>query len=152
MMMRENASSRRTKSPWHLWPIGVFFVFLNVEGAYDYVMCLTLNRGYFSSKGYTATQIAYFTDYPIVPRFFWTISIAGVLVGLAFLLLRSRWATPIVVISVAAQLCLDLLTFGFRNRWQALGPWISLFDILILLLTFGLFVYCRSMARRGVLR
>lgn len=41
---------------------------------------------------------------------------------------------------------------AFMDRWNILGPWISLFDIGILILTFGLFFYCRVMTRRGVLK
>jgi hypothetical protein len=71
--------------------------------------------------------IAYFTDFPIVPAMFWTVALI-------------------------AQLCVDVVTFAFMDRWQILGPRLALFDGGILLLTLGLLLYCRAMFARGVLR
>lgn len=152
MKKTETSFKHQIRTPWHLWFIAIFFIFLSSQGVYDYFMTLGLNSDYFSSQNYGEAHITYFTNYPIVPAAFWTIGISSGLIAPILLLFRLRWAVQVALISVVSQLCLDILTFGFRGRWQVFGPWISLFDILILLLTFGLFLYCRSMSARGVLR
>jgi hypothetical protein len=76
----------------------------------------------------------------------------GALTASMLLLLRSRWATPVVFVAFASQLCLDVITFAFMDRWQILGPRLALFDGGILILTLGLLLYCRAMSARDVLR
>jgi hypothetical protein len=140
------------RPPWHFWAIGLFFVLLYGAGAYDYVMTRRHDAAYFASQNYDDTQIAYFTDYPIVPAVFWTVAVWGALAASMLLLVRSRWATPVVLVALIAQLCLDVVTFAFMDRWQILGPRLALFDGGILLLTLGLLLYCRAMSARTVLR
>ena len=148
----ETSSDRRLETPWHLWIVGLFFILLMGAGAYDYVVTHAQDADYFQSQGYDDTQIAYFEDYPLLPAVFWTIGVWGALAASILLLLRTRWATTVAVIALVSQLCLDLVTFGFMDRWQVFGPWLSLFDGAILLLTAGLSLYCRAMSARGVLR
>jgi hypothetical protein len=143
---------RRLWGPWHLWPVAIFFTLLYLGGVYDYVMCLFRNTGYFSAQGYGARQVAYFTDYPVVPRIFWTIGIAGGLLAGLLLAAHSRKAAVTALVSALATICLDMLTFGFRDRWDALGSRASAIDLSFLALTIGLVLYCRWSVRRGVLR
>jgi hypothetical protein len=142
----------KTRPPWHLWVVGLFFVLLYGAGAYDYVMTRSRDAAYFASQNYDDTQIAYFIDYPIVPAVFWTVAVWGALAASMLLLVRSRWATPVVLVALIAQLCLDVITFAFMDRWQILGPRLAVFDGGILLLTLGLLLYCRAMSARAVLR
>lgn len=142
----------RAKAPWHLWFVGVFFVLLYGAGAYDYVMTRRLDAGYFASQNYDDIQIAYFTDYPTLPAVVWTAAVWGALIAALLLLGRSRWARTVAVAALVAQLGLVVVTFGFMDRWQALGPWLALFDVGVLVLTIALVLYCGMMSRRGVLR
>lgn len=148
----KNIFSYSEKTPWHLWVVAVFFILLYAVGVYDYLMALGLNEAYFSAQNYGAAHIAYFTDYPLLPRIFWTIGIASGLVAPILLLLRTRWVVWFALISAASQISLALITFGFMNRWDVFGPQLSIFDILVILITFGLYLYCRRMSARGVLR
>lgn len=152
MPRSKTPSERRHGMPWHLWIVGLFFVLLNGAGAYDQVMTLRRDADYFRSQNYDATKIAYFTDCPLLPAVFWTIAVWGALAASIWLLLRIRWATPAAAIALMSQLCLDLVTFGYMDRWRVFGPWQSLFDGGILLLTAGLVLYCRRMSTRDVLR
>lgn len=49
---------------------------------------------------------------------------------------------------IRAPLRLEILTFGFRDRRQILGPRLALFDLGILVLTTGLVIYCRALVSR----
>lgn len=148
-----NTSFRaRIATPWHLWVAGALFLFLYAIGAYDYVQSQTQNASYFESQGYGPAQIEYFTDYPVVPLVFWTLNIVAGLAAALALLLRSRWSVVAASISAISILCLDVITFGFMDRWSILGPRLSAFDIGILVLTFALWFYSHRMRRNGVLR
>ncbi len=87
-----------------------------------------------------------------MPLVFWTLNVFSGLMAPILLHIRSRWAVQVALVSSVSILALELITFAFMDRWNILGPWISLFDIGILILTFGLFFYCRVMTRRGVLK
>jgi uncharacterized membrane protein len=130
--------------PWTRWLIGVFFIFVYAYGIYDFFMMLGHDAAYYSSRSYGAVVVTYFTDYPPLLLIFWVTNIVSGVIAPILLLLRSRWAVQVSLISAISILILQFLTFTFRNRWNVLGPWISLFDIAIMLMTFGLFIYCRA--------
>lgn len=44
--------------------------------------------------------------------------------------------------SVIADAALILFTFLFRNRQAALGAGVAIFDMAILLMTFGFYLFC----------
>ena len=138
--------------PWHVWPVSMVAFFTYVMGAYDFVLTAALDPGYFSAQGYGPAAVAYFTDYPLVPRVLWTVNIAAGLLAPVLLLARSRRAAASAALAAAAQLLLLLATFSVMGRWSALGPFIAIFDVIIGLMTVGLWLYCRRMTARGVLR
>lgn len=150
--MRETTPGTQRRAPWHIWIVGTLFVLLNLGGAYDYVMALSENADYFREQNYSSEQIQYFTDYPVLPAIFWTIGVWGGLLAAILLLLRTRWALPVAITGLLGQVVLDILTYGFRDRWQILGPRLGLFDLGVLLLTAGFVIYCRTLASRGILR
>jgi hypothetical protein len=76
----------------------------------------------------------------------------GCVIASMLLLFRSRWATRVVFVALISQLCLDVVTFAFMDRWQTLGPRLALLDGAVLLLTLGLLLYRRAMSARDVLR
>lgn len=154
-MNKRNAGDEttgRARAPWHLWFIGLFFIFIYANGIYDYFMMLGHDPAYYRAKGYGQAVFEYFTDYPAIPLILWTLNIFFGLIAPLLLICRSRWALQASLISALSILGLELITFSFMDRWHVLGPGISLFDIGILVATFGLFFYCRLMKKQGVLR
>ncbi|MBB4932313.1 lipid-A-disaccharide synthase-like uncharacterized protein [Lipingzhangella halophila] len=145
-------STGRGRAPWHLWLVGVLFLLLYAAGLYDYLMVLDLNEDYFASEGFGPAHLEYFSDYPVLPRVFWTIGIFTGVLAPVLLLLRLRWATWLALVAAVAQLALAVFTFGFMERWEVFGPATSLFDSGIIAFTFGLALYCHWMTRRGLLR
>ncbi|WP_330632528.1 hypothetical protein [Halocatena halophila] len=147
-----STSSHTKKAPWHLWFVALFFLLLNIFGLYDYIMVLELNEAYFKSQNFGASIITYFTDYPLLPRIFWTIGVVSGVITPVLLMLRTRWTVWLALTCVISRGCLHLITFGFMDRWNVFGLWLSLFDTSIFLLTVGLYLYCRRMSARGVLQ
>ncbi|WP_245649659.1 hypothetical protein [Nocardia shimofusensis] len=150
--MTETAPDTRSTTPWHLWGVGIASVFFYGVGAYDHTMALSENSAYFRAQNYDSEQIQYFTDYPLLPAVFWTVGVWSALLAAILLLLRNRWAVSASIAGLLGLLILDVLTFGFRDRWQTLGPQLALFDLGVLALTTGFAVYCRAMKSRGSLR
>lgn len=138
-------------TPWHLWMVGLLLLLVNGIGAYDYVQTRRHNVGYFEYQGYGPAQIQYFSDYPVVPLVFWTVNIVSGLAAVVFLLLRSRWAVATAAAATISRMCLQVVTFGFMDRWNILGARLGATDIGVLVLTAVLWWYCLVMRRRSVL-
>lgn len=142
----------KNKQIWHIWLVALFFLFIYANGIYDYFMMLGQNVDYYNAKGYGELVYEYFTDYPIGPLFLWTINVVTGLLAPILLLLRTKWAMRVGLISFISMLGLQGCTFFFMNRWEVFGPWISIFDLTLLVLTFLFFYYCRWLVKLGKLR
>lgn len=116
----------RAATPWHLWAVAAVLLFLYAIGAYDYLQVQVQSGAYYQDQGYGPAQIGYFTDYPFVPLVLWTINIVGGLAAVFLLALRSRWAVLAASTAALSQLCLQIITFGFMDRWSILGPRLAL--------------------------
>lgn len=144
--------TRRIRAPWHLWAIGLLILGLYIIGGRDFVLARALDEAYFAELGYGPEQIAYFTNYPLVPAILWGVNIATGLLAAILLLLRSRWATVSALVAATSQSILIIVTFGLMDRWRVLGARLSIVDIMVCLLTIALCVYCALMSRRRILR
>ncbi|WP_427181599.1 hypothetical protein [Paenibacillus sp. TC-CSREp1] len=150
--MKKDSLLLSSKAPWHLWVIAGIFLFIYANGVYDYFMMLGLNEDYYTSKNYGEAVKNYFSDYPIIPLILYTINIFSGVLAPCFLLLRLRWAVLLAGLSAYSILGLEFITFTWMNRWNILGAAVSMFDIFILLLTFAMYLYCKNLLRRRVLR
>lgn len=126
---------------WHLLLIVALFVFLYGIAVYDYIMTVSHNPGYFEYLRYNQTVIDYFTNYPLVLLILWTINVLGGMVTLLLMLMRKETAFYFSAATFVSMFLLDLITFGFRNRWYVIGGRASATDIFMLILTLGLCVY-----------
>jgi len=50
--------------PWHIWLVGVLWLFYSAMSCYSHVMTLTQNAGYFRATGVTPEIAAYFAAVP----------------------------------------------------------------------------------------
>lgn len=150
--MDKTTSTAPLRAPWHLWIIALLLFFIYANGVYDYFMMLSLNDSYYASKHYGEEVKLYFAHYPLFPLILYTLNIFSGVIAPILLLLRSRWATPIALLSVISISGLECITFTWMNRWNILGTMISLFDIGILLITVGMYLYCRFLSQRRLLK
>lgn len=135
------------KAPWHLWLVGILSLLWNASGAWVFVQAQTGNP-----MDMDATEIAYYAEQPVWAVFLTDLAFAGAILGAVALLLRSRWAPPLYLLSIAA---IVFSAVGDIARGSALllqnRGWLTL-----ALVTTGLallqWAYARWMAKRGVLR
>lgn len=143
--------SNRIKIPWHLWFIALLFIFIYVNGIYDFFMMFEQDVDYYESKGYTEETYTYFKNYPIVPLVFWVTNIICGFISPILLLFRIGLASVFAFISAIAMSLLELSGFLFMGRWGALGTSVSLFDIGLLILTWGFYFYCKYLKEKSIL-
>lgn len=152
--MASDIAERRQKTPryWHTWVIAAFMLAMYLGGVRDYLLVLIGDVDYIRNQ-FGPAGVSYFAEYPFVYRVLWTLNIVGGLIAPILLVLRQRWALHAAGVSLASQVMLLLLTFTFRDRWDALGPMIAAFDIVITLVTAVFAYYCwrlqRHIPRRG---
>ncbi len=141
------AGEARTKAPWHLWVVGTLSLLWNAAGAWVFVQAQTGNP-----MDMDATEIAYYAEQPLWAVVLTDLAFAGAILGAVALLLRSRWAPPLYLLSIAA---IVLSAVGDIARGSALllqdQGWLTL-----ALVTTGLallqWLYARWIGKRGVLR
>jgi hypothetical protein len=145
-MIRERNGIRYS---WHLLFLSGLFLFLYGIAVYDYIMTVTHNPEYFEYLQYNQASIDYFTNYPLLPLVFWTINVFTGLQTAVLMLMRKAIAFYASFVTFVAMLLLDVITFGFRDRWNVIGARASSIDILMLLLTFGLCIYNYFLFRKS---
>ncbi|MEU4423306.1 hypothetical protein AB0F81_21985 [Actinoplanes sp. NPDC024001] len=149
--MTTERDKRAVRPPWHMWVVAVATFAIYFGGARDFLRILANDADYMVRQ-FGEPGVNYFADYPPVLRLIWAINIVGGLVAPCLLLALSRWALAAAAVAAAAQVVLLIVTFGFRDRWDALGAATSWFDIGIGVATVALVGYCWVMRRRGTLR
>ena len=115
---------------------------------------------FFLHTGLDAAQIAALpeaqrTVYEAMPAWlavFYGIAVFGGLVGSLGLLLRRRWAVPVLAISLAAVLVQMTVLYLLTPAWQASGTSGAGMSLLIAGIAAFLLVYAHHAARRGWLR
>lgn len=124
----------------------LFMIFMYAMGIYDLFMMLSHNSSYYQAHNYGQSVIDYFTNYPLPFLILWIINlIAGILAPvLLFILKNKKIAKNIALTSTIADTLLLLGTFLLKNRFAVLGLNIALFDLFILFLTFGYYLFCRK--------
>lgn len=150
--MLEPSAAMNTRTPWHLWAVGIFAVLFNGFGAYDYVMSMTEGATHMANMGMTPGQIAYYEAMPGWMTGVWAIGVWSALLASVLLLLRNRLALPVFVLSLAAFLLSLLYTYGLSDGGQVMGQTVAITSGVIALLLLLFVAYTQAQAARGVLR
>lgn len=137
---------RRSYNPWHLWVIGIIWLFFASLGLRDFYMVASQNHGYIESL-YGRNGIAYFTDYPwpLLALFFVNVTCGAAAAIVAFF--DKQQASKLALASAVTGLLLIVATVAFRDRINALGPRMILQDTAVMLATFGLYFYYRRLGQ-----
>lgn len=141
-----------TKTPWHLWLVGVVAVLFNAIGVFDHTMTLVQGPAYMAAAGMTEAQIAHYQTMPLWMKVVWPVGVWTAFAASILLLLRRKLALPVFVISLAAFLLSLVYTYVLTDGGSVMGQQMAVTSgvIAVLLALFSL--YSWWMSRRGVLR
>lgn len=147
--MTEDQNTTSTRTPWHLWAIGVLALLWNGMGAFDYVMTETRNEGYMSR--FTPEQLEFFYGFPSWVVALWAIAVWGGVVAALFLLLRKRFAVETFLVALVAMVITAVRNYVFADGMAVTGGVALLFTVVIFVASLLLYLYARAMRTRGLL-
>lgn len=141
--------SNRAPTPWHLWVIGVLTLLWNAMGAFGFVANQIQLESYLAA--YNQEQLDFFTALPTWVTITWGIAIWSAVFGSLALLLRSRFAYLLFLISLLAMVATSIHNFVLSNGADIMGTANLIFSAVIALVSILLVFYSRAMVRRRVL-
>lgn len=150
------ATAAESRTPTHLWIVGVVSLLWNSFGAYDYTMTRMRNADYIAGMmpGVDPNAIFAWVDaFPVWADAAWALGVWGSFAGSILLLLRNRWAVWSFGISLAGA----IISFGYQFTGAEpmpgdAGAMGTIMPIVIILVVAALFAYSRAMEQKGVLR
>lgn len=147
-----DSTTLATKSPWHLWVVGVVAVLWNTVGVLDFTMTQGNSEAWL--KDFTPEQRAYIFSFPLWAVIAWGAGVYGGFLGSILLLFRSRWAVAVFRVSIAGAIVTTIYSHLINNgnRVMGGGPGPMIFSAVIVAIALLLWYYACVMARRGVLR
>ena len=141
-----------SKRPWHLWAVGVVGALWNSYGCADYTMTALQGETWLRSQGMTDAAIAFTLDMPAWMTAVWAIGVWGGMLGCLLLLLRSRWAFPIFVLSLAAYVMSLVYQFVLTDSSGVMPENIWIMQTVILFICLFFVWYSQMATKRGFLR
>ncbi len=143
------SEAQASATPRHLWIVGIAALLWNLYGAMDYIMTETKNEAYMSQ--FTPEQLEFFYGFPAWMVAFWAIAVWGGVLGAVLLLMRKKFAVPVLVVSFLCMVVTAIHNYGFAGGADIVGGGGLAFSAVIFVVALALIIYARSMARKGVL-
>lgn len=141
-----------TRTPWHLWLVGLVGLLWNGFAAFDYLSTNIQGEAYMRQMGMTDAQISHFNAMPSWMMAVWAIGVWGGVLGASLLLLRRKWALHVFVASLAAFLVSLVYTYVLTDGVQIMGQTVMIMNGVILVGCLFFAWYAWTMTKRGVLR
>jgi len=149
-------ATAQSRTPTHLWIVGVLSLIWSAFGCYDYLMTRMRNTDYLKSMMPDVdpqAMLAWVDSFPIYAQIGWGLGVWMGLLGSVLLLLRNRWAVWAMGLSLIGAI------LGLGYQILAAPPLAGMDDMMakvmpavIILVAVGLFVYARAQEKKGVLR
>lgn len=152
--MTDTTATMTTRTPWHLWAVGLISLLWNGYGGYDFVMSMTQGEAYWRASGMTDAMITYYNGMPTWMYLPWVLGVWGAVAGSILLLMRSRFAVHAFALSLLGAVV--SLIYGLvidpppappaEMAMMTYMPWV------IALVAAFLAWYAWTMRKKGVLR
>ena len=151
-MATQTETETAAKAPVHLWVVGIVSLLWNAYGAIDYTMTELGNQAYLTGMGLDEEALAYVAAFPAWAVAAWAVGVWGSLIGAILLLVRSRFAAPAFLLSLAGA----VVSIGYQFTSDAPASFTSginaAIPAVILILIVAQWYYARRMIAAGVLR
>ena len=150
------ATTVDTRTPVHLWIVGIVSLLWNCFGCYDYLMTRTQGAAYIDSMMHTdqgSAIMAYINSFPIWVSAAWGLGVWGGLAGSILLLMRSRHAVAAFAVSMIGA----IIGIGWQLMNPSGIPEMSesvnrIMPYVIIAVAIALFLYARAQQQKGALR
>jgi hypothetical protein len=139
-----------TKTPWHLWAVGVVGVLWNGFGVFNFFASMNMDDAALQNAGMSVAQIAYFRAMPGWTDIAWAVGVGGALIGTILLLVRSKWAVHVFALSLLGFLATRIYMYALSDGGAVMASYGL--DIAILAGCAFFLWYAWAMGRSGVLR
>lgn len=149
-----DTTSMTTRTPWHLWVIGVLSLLWNGFGGYDFIMSSTQGETYWRASGMSQAMIDYYGAMPAWMYVPWVLGVWGAVAGSILLLMRSRFALHAFALSLLGALG-SLLYGTVIDKAPAPPPEMAMMawmPYVIVVVAAFLAWYAWTMGKKGVLR
>jgi len=147
-----------SRTPAHLWVVGLLALLWNAFGAYDYTMTRLRSTDYLAGMMPDVDPgavLAWIDAFPIYAQFGWGLGVWGGLLGSVLLLARSRyavWAFAASLVGIALSLGYQILRAPPMPGADALGAIADVMPLVVILIGLALLAYAYAQAKKGVLR
>jgi hypothetical protein len=131
---------------WYM-PVAVVALLWNVLGCVAYLMDVTLTPEDIAKL--SEAQQALYAARPAWSVGATALAVWGGALGSLGLILKKRWATMLLVISLVGVIGQDISLFGMEGAAALAGPSVVVLQTLVLLAAVGLVVMSRTAGRRG---
>lgn len=138
-----------TKTPVHLWIIGIVSLLWNSMGAFDYT-ATELKLDFYLSQ-FSAEQLDYVDAFPAWAVAAWATGVWGALFGSLALLMRKAFAVWLFGLSILGLAGTSVYTFVLTDNSAMAGEGALAFTIVIWVIALFLYFYSSAMAKRRVL-
>ena len=138
-----------TRTPIHLWIVGILAVLWNAGGAFDYTATQYRIESYMSQ--FSPEQLEYFYGFPVWMDAAWAIAIWASVLGSLSLLLRKAWAVWLFGLSILGLAVSTVYNFVLTDGMAVMGSAGATFTGAIWVIALFLYFYAKAMAARKVL-
>lgn len=142
-----------TKTPIHLWIVGILSLLWNAGGAMDYVMTRMNDAEYLAAQ--PEARLMMLEQAPLWFGLTWAVGVWFSVIGSLLLLFRSRFASTAFGLSLLGLIGSSIYTYGIADGGSMLataGTTAIVFSIAIPVILILLWLYARAMTTKGVLR
>ena len=138
-----------TRTPIHLWIVGILAVLWNAGGAFDYTATQYRIESYMNQ--FSPEQLEYFYGFPVWMDAAWAIAIWASVLGSLSLLLRKAWAVWLFGLSILGLAVSTVYNFVLTDGMAVMGSAGATFTGAIWVIALFLYFYAKAMAARKVL-
>jgi len=135
------------KAPKWYMPVAIVALLWNLIGCAAYLADVTLTPEDVAKM--SAAQQALYNSRPAWAVAATAIAVWGGAAGCVGLILRRRWATPLLIASLAGVIVQDIGLFGMTDVVSQEGPKVLVLQGLVLLIAIGLVLLARKATARG---
>lgn len=143
-------TSSGSKPKTWFWIVSALALVWNLMGVMAYIGQVTMSPD--AMQALPEEQRSFYTSVPAWATGAFAIAVFGGTLGCLLLLLRRRWATLVLIVSLAGILVQMFHSFVIANSIEVFGPGGMVMPIMILAIAIGLIWFSRKATANGWLK